>query len=331
MHRNDREGRQQPTVAVLIPCYNEEITIADVVRQFRAQLPDARVYVFDNNSSDRTARAAQEAGASVYFERRQGKGHVVRKMFREVEADFYIMVDGDATYPASFVEGLLAPVLAGEAEMVIGSRLHPASESQFRRRNFLGNRLFSTIFNAFFRAGLTDILSGYRAFNRRFVKGIPLTARGFEIETELTIKAVEYGYRITEVPINLRERPEGSYSKGNLLIHGPINLMTMVSLFRDFRPLKFFGIIGFALFAGGAAPGLISLLEVVRTGRVTHSLLALLATALVLSGICSMVVGLVLHTLAHRLRGVEYRIQALADELSYQVERQAGRVEEVRK
>jgi glycosyltransferase involved in cell wall biosynthesis len=331
MYRNDREGRRQPTVAVLIPCYNEEITIGDVVRQFRAQLPDALIYVFDNNSSDRTAQAAREAGASVYFERRQGKGHVVRKMFREVEADFYIMVDGDATYPASIVAELLAPVLKGEAEMVIGSRLHPASESEFRRRNLLGNRLFATIFNAFFRAGLTDILSGYRAFNRKFVKSIPLTARGFEIETELTCKAVEYGYRIAEVPISLRDRPAGSYSKGNLLIHGPINLLTMVALFRDFRPLKFFGIIGLALVAAGAAPGLFSLMEVVRDGRMIHSLPPLLATALVLPGMCSMMVGLVLHTLAQRLRGVEYRIQAMADELSYQMERRAGQIEEVRK
>jgi len=200
-------------IAILIPCYNEELTVAAVVKAFRAELPDARIYVFDNNSNDETVACALAAGAIVRREPRRGKGFVVQSMFREVDADVYVMVDGDATYPAAEVHQLIAPVLAGEADMVVGSRLHPGLKSEFRQLNRWGNRLVLTVLNSVFKVKLTDILSGYRAFNRKFVTGLPLFGGGFEIETELTIKAVARGFRTVEIPTVLTARPEGSHSK----------------------------------------------------------------------------------------------------------------------
>src|SRR3989449_2267774 len=187
----------RPRVAVLIPCYNEGLTIADVVRQFRAQLGDAVIYVFDNNSTDHTAEEASQAGAIVVRERRQGKGYVVQSMFR-LDADVYVMVDGDGTYPAASVHQLIAPILIGEADMTVGSRLHRQSRSEFKRLNRAGNRLFLLVLNSLFHAKFTDLLSGYRAFSQEFVKDNPVFAQGFEIEAELTIKALQRGYRIAE-------------------------------------------------------------------------------------------------------------------------------------
>src|SRR5262249_14930756 len=184
---------QQVRIAVLIPCYNEELTIGDVVRQFRKQLPTAQIYVFDNNSTDRTIDEALAAGANVSRERRQGKGYVVQSMFQQVDADVYVMVDGDGTYPPEDVHKIVSPVIAGEADMVIGSRLHARSKSEFRPLNRLGNRLFLTILSGTFKVKITDLLSGYRAFSRRFVKSVPLFGGGFETETELTIKALQRG------------------------------------------------------------------------------------------------------------------------------------------
>ena len=200
-------------IAVLIPCYNEAVTVGAVVRDFKAQLPDADVYVFDNNSTDETVEEAKKAGAIVRSEKRQGKGNVVRSMFRQVDADVYVMVDGDGTYPAEKVKELIQPVVEDEADMVIGSRLHTVSESHFKLPNRLGNRLFLVLLNAIFGERITDLLSGYRAFNRRVVKGLPLLSRGFEIETELTVKCLERRHRIVEVPINLSPRPRAAHPR----------------------------------------------------------------------------------------------------------------------
>ena len=202
----DHREIQELDVAVIIPCYNEELTIASVIADFHAELPDATVYVFDNNSTDHTAEIAAQAGAVVLHERRQGKGFVVQSMFRVIDADVYIMIDGDATYPASEVLGLIAPILRNEADMVVGSRLHTDSKSKFRQLNLLGNRLFLSTLNAVFHVRLTDILSGYRAFSREFVKTVALVGGGFEVETELTIKALEAGFRVLEVPVDLSQR-----------------------------------------------------------------------------------------------------------------------------
>ena len=300
-------------VAVLVPCYNEEPTVARVVARFREELPGARVYVFDNNSTDRTVEEAERAGAVVFTERRQGKGYVVQSMFRQVDADFYVMVDGDDTYPAEAVHGLLAPVVAGEADMSVGSRLHAESQSQFRRRNRMANRLVRSTLNFIFRVELTDILSGYRAFSREFVKGLPLFGGGFEIETELTIKAVERGFRLVEVPVDLTHRPEGSHSKIQFLRDGFLILNTTLALFRDYKPLTFFGGVGLFLLLLACAAGAAGLLGF--GGAVPGTLLVFAAAGLFACGLLSLTAGLILHSIARRSQEFEYHVRVLTDEL----------------
>ena len=308
-------------VAVLIPCYNEESTVGQVVRQFRDQLPGASIYVFDNNSSDQTAACARQAGATVLSEMRQGKGFVTQSMFRQVDADVYVMVDGDETYPADAVHRLLAPVIAGQADMVVGSRLHEESDSEFKQLNALGNRLVLRVLNAIFRVQLTDILSGYRAFNRKFVKGLPLFGGGFEIETELTIKAIERGLRIVEIPINLTHRPPGSHSKIRFFRDGVIILHTILSLFRDYKPLTFFGGTGLGLLVLGAVPALIVIVEFINTGRVLRFPAIVLAVALTVCGLLSITVGLILHSIARRAQEFEYQLQVFVEELRQDAKR----------
>jgi hypothetical protein len=305
-------------VAVLIPCYNEERTVARVVESFRAELPEARVYVFDNNSTDRTAEEARRAGAIVFHEPRRGKGFVVQSMFRDVDADFYVMVDGDDTYPADAVHRLLAPVEAGDADMAVGSRLHAESQSQFKQLNRAGNRLVRAVLNFIFRVRLSDILSGYRVFNQRFVKGLPLFGGGFEIETELTIKAVGRGFRLVEIPVNLVPRPDGSHSKIRFMRDGFLILNTTLALFRDYKPLTFFGAVGLFLLlsaCASAAAGLFGL-----GGTMPGALLFVAAAGLFVSGLLSLTAGLILHSIARRSQEFEYHIGVLADEL------RAGRV-----
>lgn len=300
-------------VAVLVPCYNEEPTVARVVARFRAELPEARVYVFDNNSSDRTVAEAERAGAVVFTERRQGKGYVVQSMFRQVDADFYVMVDGDDTYPPEAVHALLAPVVAGEVDMSVGSRLHAQSQSQFKRRNRLANRLVRSTLNFIFGVGLTDILSGYRAFSREFVKGLPLFGGGFEIETELTIKAVERGYRLVEVPVDLTHRPEGSHSKIQFMRDGFLILNTTLALFRDYKPLTFFGGVGLFLLLLACVAGTAGLFGF--GGAVPGTFLVVAAAALFVCGLLSLTAGLILHSIARRSQEFEYHVRVLTDEL----------------
>jgi glycosyltransferase involved in cell wall biosynthesis len=224
-----------PTIAILIPCYNEEVTVAEVVQGFKRTLPQAEVYVFDNGSTDRTAQRASDAGAIVRHEERRGKGYVVQAMFRQVEADVYVMVDGDGTYQAPEIHRLVKPILFGQAEMVVGARWMKDSRSKVRMINLFGNWLFRTTVNALFGAGLNDVLSGYRAFSREFVKGVKLTGGGFETEVELTINAVIWEWRIVEVPVSLAERPRDSNSKIRVLRDGMIILGAILSLFREYR------------------------------------------------------------------------------------------------
>jgi glycosyltransferase involved in cell wall biosynthesis len=303
--------QSESRIAILIPCYNEELTIGQVVRDFRAQLPDADIYVFDNNSSDRTAEVAREAGARVAFERRQGKGYVLQAMFRDVEADIYIMVDGDNTYPPTEVHKLIAPILAGEADMTVGSRLSAQSQSEFKPLNRLGNRFFLNAINVIFKVRLSDILSGYRAFNREFVKNIPIFGGGFEIETELTIKALVHGYRIAELPVNLKARPKGSSSNIRILRDGFVILNSVLTLFRDYKPLTFFGVIGLFFVLLGLVPGTVVIVEFIKTGLVPRLPSAVLAVGLVLSGMLTIVVGIVLHTIARRFQELDYQLKVL--------------------
>jgi len=304
----------QTRVAVLIPTYNEELTIGEVVSQFRAQLPAAAIYVFDNNSADQTVARAQAAGAIVSYERRQGKGYVTQTMFRQVDADAYIIVDGDNTYPAASVHNLLAPILNGQADMVVGSRLHGESRSEFKQLNALANRMVLRMLNSIFRVRLTDILSGYRAFNRRFVKELPLFGGGFEIETELTIKAIKRGFRIVEIPIDLTHRPPGSHSKIKFFRDGFLILNTVLSLFRDYKPLTFFGGAGLLLIGLALIPGVLVIVEFINTGLVPRLPSAVLAVGLVLCGLLSITVGLILHSIARRAQEFDYQIQILAEE-----------------
>jgi len=311
-----------PSIAVLIPCYNEELTIGEVVRRFREELPHAIVYVFDNNSTDRTIEEAKAAGALIARELRQGKGYVVQSMFGRIDADVYVMVDGDCTYPPEDVHSLLAPVLADEADMVVGSRLHSKSDSEFRSLNRLGNRFFLSLVNSTFKVKITDMLSGYRAFSRSFVKGVPLSGGGFETETELTIKALERGYRIVEVPVNLKSRPTGSLSKIRVLKDGLRIINTILALFRDYKPLTFFGGFGLLLILFGLIPGIVVIVEFLNTGLVLRLPSAVLAVGLVLAGISAMTIGLVLHTIVRRSQEFDYQLRKLLEETRYQIQRE---------
>lgn len=294
--------RRRAEIAVLIPCYNEEITIAGVVQDFRKELPDALICVFDNNSTDASAERARAAGADVIHEPRRGKGFVVQSIFRHVDADIYVMVDGDATYPAPAVHALIAPITTGDADMVVGSRLHTQSQSQFKHVNRWANRLVLLLLKLVFGVRLTDVLSGYRAFNRRFVKNLALFGGGFEVETELTIKAVMKGYRIIEIPVDLVARPERSHSKVRLFRDGMVILSTILTLFRDYKPLTFFGSVGLLLIIVAGA----SLLRLPSS---------ILAVGLGLGGMMSIAIGLLLHSIARRAQEFDYQVQMLSDEI----------------
>jgi glycosyltransferase involved in cell wall biosynthesis len=235
------ESRHPPArLAVLIPCFNEELTIADVVADFRRALPSAEVYVFDNNSTDQSVAEARGAGAHVLPETQQGKGYVLQSMFRAVDAEVYVLVDGDRTYSADAVRSLIEPILAGRADMVIGSRLHPQAASEFATLNRWGNRFFVLLLRMLFRISLTDLLSGYRALTRAVARNVILTSGGFQVEAELTIKTIRAGFRVVELPVNLGRRPPGSYSKIRVSRDGLAILTVMVAAFRREEPLKFF-------------------------------------------------------------------------------------------
>lgn len=307
--------KHRPRIAILVPCHNEELTITEVVNSFRTQLPDSDIYVFDNNSTDRTVEFALAAGATVLREPRQGKGFVVQTMFRRVEADIYVMVDGDATYPADEVHRLIAPVLADEADMVVGSRLQVGTRSEFRNVNRWGNRLVLGLLNSIFGVHLTDILSGYRAFNRKFVKSLPLFGGGFEIETELTIKAVARGWRIVEIPTTLTSRPEGSHSKIKFFRDGAIILNTVLSLFRDYKPLTFFGTVGLTLVLLALVPEIYISIQALKTGYVAHTLWAVFSVGVSLTGVVLIVAGLILHTIVRRFQELEHTLEVKLDDV----------------
>lgn len=300
------------SVAVLIPCYNEAVTIAKVVDDFRAALPGATVYVYDNNSTDGTAEIAREHGAVVVRECRQGKGNVVRSMLREVDADFYVMVDGDDTYPAEAARDLIAPLAAGEADMVVGDRLSNGTYGAENDRAFhgFGNDLVRVLIRRLYGFSYSDVMTGYRAFNRVFAKTCPVLSAGFEIETELSIHAVDKGWRIVEVPIDYRDRPEGSVSKLSTFSDGAKVLRTIMSLFKDYRPMALFGWLALLLVVAGLAVGVPVVAEFAQTGLVPRLPSAVLAVALVGSGLLSLASGLVLDTVVKGTRK-QYELQVI--------------------
>ena len=229
-------------IAVLIPCYNESQTIAKVVKDYREALPEAAIYVYDNNSSDHTDEIAREAGAIVRYEYRQGKGNVIRSMFRDIDAECYLMIDGDDTYPAENARSMVNEILSGRADMVIGDRLSSTYFTENKRPfHNTGNRLVRGLINTIFNSGIKDIMTGYRAFNYEFVKSFPILSKGFEIETEMSIHALDKNFKLLEVPVTYRDRPVGSVSKLNTYRDGFRVLKTIARLFRDYKPFAFFG------------------------------------------------------------------------------------------
>lgn len=296
-----RRGRG---VAVLIPCYNEAVTIAKVVDDFRAAMPEAVVYVYDNNSTDGTADIARAHGAVVRTESRQGKGNVVRSMFREIEADYYVMVDGDDTYPAESAADLVAPLAAGEADMTVGDRLSNGSYGEENDRAFhgFGNDLVRWLIKVIYGFAFEDVMTGYRAFTRPFVKTMPVMSAGFQIETEISIHAVDRRWRVVDVPIDYRDRPEGSESKLSTFGDGAKVLMAIASLFKDYRPMAFFGWLALLFVVLGLIVGVPVVFEFLGTGLVPRLPSAVLAVALVICGALSFTAGLILDTVAKNSR-----------------------------
>ena len=291
-------------IAVLIPCYNESKTVEKVVTDFRRVLPDATVYVYDNNSSDDTSRIATEHGATVRFEPRQGKGNVCRQMFRDIDADCYLMVDGDDTYPAEAAKALCEPILNGTADMTVGDRLSNGSYGEENDRAFhgFGNDLVRFLIKVIYGFEFSDVMTGYRAYNEVFAKSMPVLSPGFEIETELSIHAVDKRWRIAEVPIDYRDRPEGSESKLNTFSDGMKVLMMILSLFKDYRPLALFSLLGLLLCVVGLLFGVPVIWEFAHTGLVPKLPTALLAVAFIFLGMMSFSCGLILDTVVKGAR-----------------------------
>lgn len=291
-------------VAVLIPCYNEAQTIAKVVKDFKAVLPEAAVYVYDNNSADDTAQLAAAAGAIVRHETRQGKGNVVRSMFRDIEAEYYLMVDGDDTYPAEAAAELVAPIASGEADMTVGDRISNGSYGVENGRRFhgFGNSLVRKLIHMLYGYSFEDVMTGYRAFSRAFVKTMPVMSEGFQIETEISVWAVDHRWRVVDVPIDYRDRPEGSESKLSTYADGMLVLAAIVSLFRDYRPMAFFGWVSLILVALGMIAGVPVIVEYLDASYVTKLPSAVLAVALVICAALSFVAGVILDSVARANR-----------------------------
>lgn len=285
-------------IAVLIPCYNEELTIEKVIKDFKKELPEADIYVYDNNSKDKTAEIAKANGAIVRQEYKQGKGNVVRTMFRDIEADIYVIVDGDDTYPAEFVHSLIEPIKTGEADMTIGDRLSNGTYQEENKRHFheFGNNLVKKSINILFRTDLRDIMTGYRAFNKMFVKNMPVMTPKFEIETEMTLYALDKKYIIKEIPIIYRDRPDGSVSKLNTISDGIKVVKTIANMFKNYKPLQFFTIIAMILIVIGLVIGTPVIVEFIQTHYITKVPSAILATGIITLAVIIGQCGVILHT-----------------------------------
>lgn len=303
-------------VAVLIPCYNEEQTIAKVVRDVREALPEAVIYVYDNNSTDRTAELAEAAGAVLRREYKQGKGNVIRRMFREIDAECYLMIDGDDTYPLDCAREMVDRVLEHNADMVVGDRLSSTYFTENKRpfHNF-GNSLMRVGINSLFRSEIKDILTGYRAFSYEFVKTFPVLSRGFEIETEMTIHAVNYNMQVENVVVKFRDRPEGSVSKLNTYRDGVKLIYKMVQLYKNYKPMRFFGVLCLVLTLTAAGMMAPILGEYLETGLVPRFPTLIVCGFIVLAGIQSFFAGMILEVMtAKDRRDFEYRLAKISAE-----------------
>ena len=293
-----------PRIAVLIPCYNEEVAIADTVRGFQEALPEATIYVYDNNSKDKTIERARAAGAVVREEHLQGKGNVVRRMFADIDADVYLMTDGDTTYDPAAARKLIDLVVEQNLDMVVGKRIHKAKEA-YRPGHVLGNKMLTGFLAWLFGTRFTDILSGYRAFSRRFVKSFPALSAGFETETELTVHALTLNMPVTEIDTDYFSRPEGSTSKLNTYRDGVRILRVMLTLFKNERPLAFFSYAALTLVLlslGLATPVFITYLE---TGLVPRFPTAILSASIMLLAFLSLSCGLILDTVTRGRREIK--------------------------
>lgn len=287
-------------IAVLVPCYNEELTIRKVVDDFKKELPDADIYVYDNNSKDKTAQIAKEAGAVVVPEYRQGKGNVVRSMFRDIDADIYVMVDGDDTYPADEVHKLVEAVQDGN-DMVIGDRLSSTYFTENKRPfHNTGNSVVRYMINLIFKSDIKDVMTGYRAFSKRFVKTVAIMSPGFQIETELTATSLQYRYNVKSIPIAYRDRPEGSSSKLNTFGDGFKVIMTLFDLAKDYRPLLFFGALALVFFVLGLLAGIPVIVEFIQTAYIAKVPSAILASGLMVIAVLLVMLGIIIDHQANK-------------------------------
>lgn len=290
-------------IAVLIPCYNEALTIEKVVKDFKKALPDATIYVYDNNSTDKTDKIAKKAGAEVRYETRQGKGNVVRTMFKDIVADCYLLVDGDDTYSSKQAKEMCEYILNHQADMVIGNRLSGAYFSENKRRfhNF-GNRLVCKLINFLFRCNIKDVMTGYRAFSYDFVKNFPIRSKEFEIETEMTIHALDKNFLIKEIPIDYKDRPNGSISKLNTSKDGVKVLKTIITLFMEYRPFMFFGFFSIVFLILALLFGVPVFVEYFETGLVPRFPTFIFFGVLLLISLLTFVCGVILDVVCKKHR-----------------------------
>ena len=290
-------------IAVLIPCYNESKTIEKVVKDYKRALPNADIYVYDNNSKDHTDEIAKKAGAIVRYEYKQGKGNVIRSMFRDIDADCYLMIDGDDTYPAEHAKEMCDYILNGQADMVIGDRLSSTYFKENKRpfHNF-GNVLVRKLINTLFKANVKDIMTGYRAFSYEFVKTFPVLSKGFEIETEMTIHSLDKNLLLKEIPVDYRDRPEGSVSKLNTFSDGFKVLKTIARLFKEYKPTIFFGVFGFIFFIISLVFGIPVFVEYFKTGLVPRFPTLIFSGFMLMISILSFMCGIILEVVVKKHR-----------------------------
>ena len=290
-----------PEVAVLIPCFNEEKTITKVINDFRHELPEAEIIVFDNNSTDATSELAVANGAILMKEKRQGKGFVINSMFKEVVADIYVMVDGDDTYPANRVHDLIAPVASEEFDMVVGQRLTSHTQKAFPPLHYFGNRLVCWLINRTFSTRLKDPMSGYRVFNRSLARQCPIVAKGFDVETEMTLQLLYRNQKISEIEVDYRERPAGSFSKLKTFRDGGKVLYKLLTIVPSYKPLTFFGSLGLILLIIGLIVGSFVIHEYVAYQYIYSVPKAILATGMMIISGLFFTIGIILHFLNFRL------------------------------
>lgn len=288
------------SIAVIIPCYNEELTIGKVITDLKNVIPEAKIYVFDNNSKDRTVEIARSLGAIVIKEKRQGKGFVIQSMFKKVDADIYVMIDGDDTYDVSEIHKMISITIDDDADMVAGNRLKIHANKAFRPLHNFGNKLVRFLINKLFKTDLNDIMTGFRVMNKTFVKNINIMSSGFEVETEMTIKALKYNYVIKEIDIRYGERPAGSFSKLNTVKDGLLVIKTIFIIFKEYKPFLFFSAVSLVLLMISLLSGSVVIREFMETRYIKRVPLAIFASGTMILTIITFVTGVILDSVNRR-------------------------------